>query len=234
MKKLFTLIELLVVVAIIGILLSILLPSLAKARQKTESAVCKSNLRQISFALLSYAENNRDIIVPSWTGTAAWNAISWDDQLGDYMGRELTLGQKRSELLSKTQNDSAVNAIFKCPSDIFESVTEDNFRRTYSTNRNNRDGASWPNSEVKLMQVAGDTLVMTEKPHPRNRLGKDGHSSVNAPEEQTNGGVFNHHGKRMFNYLKIDSSVITLTLSGSAGNGTLSAPLGIWTRAEND
>ncbi|MCH2208096.1 MAG: prepilin-type N-terminal cleavage/methylation domain-containing protein [Lentisphaerales bacterium] len=42
MKK-FTLMELLIVIAIIGILTSILLPSLHKAREKTKSAVCKSN-----------------------------------------------------------------------------------------------------------------------------------------------------------------------------------------------
>ena len=47
MKKKFTLIELLVVVAISGILASILLPSLQRARYKAKLVVCKSNLSQI-------------------------------------------------------------------------------------------------------------------------------------------------------------------------------------------
>lgn len=57
MKK-FTLIELLVVLAIIGLLLTLLLPSLAKARLIAKAAVCNSNTRQVSVALMSYASSN--------------------------------------------------------------------------------------------------------------------------------------------------------------------------------
>ena len=49
-NKQFTLIELLVVVAIIGILSSLLLPSLGKAREKAKTAACMNNLKQISIA----------------------------------------------------------------------------------------------------------------------------------------------------------------------------------------
>lgn len=54
MKKGFTLIELLVVVAILGILMSILLPSLSKARLKAKAAVCLSNLKQQGVAYNLY------------------------------------------------------------------------------------------------------------------------------------------------------------------------------------
>lgn len=59
-KKGFTLIELLVVIAIIALLLSIVMPSLKKAKEISRSVVCKTNLRNIHMALAMYAEDNSD------------------------------------------------------------------------------------------------------------------------------------------------------------------------------
>ncbi len=59
-KKAFTLIELLVVVAIIALLIAILLPSLARAREMARRSMCASNLRQIGLAMIQYAQTNND------------------------------------------------------------------------------------------------------------------------------------------------------------------------------
>ena len=61
----FTLIELLVVVAIIALLISILLPSLQKAREQGKLAKCLANMRGIGQASVNYAsEDSREHIVP--------------------------------------------------------------------------------------------------------------------------------------------------------------------------
>jgi len=56
----FTLIELLVVIAIIAVLVAMLLPALAKAREGAKIAACTSNMRQIGTATISYCNEHHD------------------------------------------------------------------------------------------------------------------------------------------------------------------------------
>jgi prepilin-type N-terminal cleavage/methylation domain-containing protein/prepilin-type processing-associated H-X9-DG protein len=76
MKKLgFTLLELLVVIAIIATLAAILFPVFVMAQRRARQTTCTSNLRQLSTAMTSYADDNNGRL-PRW-----WfedNSTTWD------------------------------------------------------------------------------------------------------------------------------------------------------------
>ena len=68
----FTLIELLVVIAIIGILASMLLPAVGRAKDKTRSMKCSNNFKQLLTATAMYATDEH-----GWMPASNWYSDSW-------------------------------------------------------------------------------------------------------------------------------------------------------------
>jgi prepilin-type N-terminal cleavage/methylation domain-containing protein len=71
----FTLTELLVVLALIGLLAALLLPALARARQKGLGTACRSNLKQLAMCWHSYAGDNNDFLAPNNSIMTLNNAV---------------------------------------------------------------------------------------------------------------------------------------------------------------
>ena len=95
-RKAFTLVELLVVIGIIALLISILLPTLGRAREAAQRTQCLSALREIGNALRIYSTQNKDALPIGFVAnsvdpaqrqkqfsyTVAWNNGSAQKPLG--------------------------------------------------------------------------------------------------------------------------------------------------------
>jgi len=105
----FTLIELLVVIAIIAILAAMLLPALAKAKERAYTIACTSNLRQINLGMALYADDARGLY-PMSGGSIAWgqtdphtHAASWMEQIVSFIGNTNVYGCPANKLMQPDQ-----------------------------------------------------------------------------------------------------------------------------------
>ncbi|MBM3501319.1 MAG: DUF1559 domain-containing protein [Armatimonadetes bacterium] len=80
----FTLIELLVVVAIIASLAAILFPVFSRAREKARQTSCLSNVTQLGLAVLMYAQDYDETLIPSRQGNVN-GALIWPAYLSPYV-----------------------------------------------------------------------------------------------------------------------------------------------------
>ncbi len=99
----FTLVELLVVISIIALLLSVLMPSLGKAKEQARKVVCGSNFKQIYMSLFMYASENNGASVPYRPpNNTGRSENTWDSKIAAYFS---------------TKKNDTLKKYLVCPSD---------------------------------------------------------------------------------------------------------------------
>jgi prepilin-type N-terminal cleavage/methylation domain-containing protein len=123
----FTLIELLVVIAIIAILAGMLLPALAKAKDKATTIQCQNNVKQITLAMHMYVGDYADFLPePNWN--SPWTRKGWlyDASLGsppDISRAPYSTNQVAAYASGLLYANIGSPAVFRCPLDRTNKVT---------------------------------------------------------------------------------------------------------------
>jgi prepilin-type N-terminal cleavage/methylation domain-containing protein len=161
-RRAFTLIELLVVVAIIGLLIAILLPSLGKAREQTRRTVCGTNLKGqgLSFAIYSQQFNDR---LPTFTNTAGYWLHDEPNEFGDALLGSAT---------TANQSPQSVRKWFYCPSAAYANADSrwnfggNNWRSFGYTYMNRRDATKTDDTDSHSGQSVDNKISMTLRTAP--------------------------------------------------------------------
>lgn len=147
-RRAFTLVELLVVIGIIALLISILLPSLAVARQAAQTVACQSNLRQIGNAMMMYQVDNRGMLPIGYFSGQSWDkqingaSTEWTVLLANTL---INTGASYAAQAAAGGDGSGTRRIFYCPAvgdpPQVWNVTHYSAHPRLLVNLNNNDGA---------------------------------------------------------------------------------------------
>jgi len=169
-----------VVIGIIALLISILLPSLARAREQGNAIKCASNLRQLGMAMVQYTNNNKGYFP---YGSRYPNTLARNEDWIWYQETALPPGRPIADLeqsaIAPYMGKPLPKEIFRCPSDDVQGHTAptsgyEPYKFSYVMNQNFESGYFPPNHP-------GRPVVVTQIRNPTRKiiLAEEDEGSIN-------------------------------------------------------
>jgi prepilin-type N-terminal cleavage/methylation domain-containing protein/prepilin-type processing-associated H-X9-DG protein len=203
----FTLIELLVVIAILGILASLLLPVLGRAKRLAQQTVCKNHLRQWPMAQTMYAGENEDSIAresfePNGVTLNLWAQVrhaNADDVWYNALARQMGIPEVLDYAPLSVRGDFYDrNRVFHCPATRFPKGAAADDVAYFSLVMNSKLILP-PYHTIKLseIQVSQDTVMFLDNRLPGEPMidSKQAIDQLGQPSAYANRAAARHQGR---------------------------------------